>query len=95
MEQPQAQQLYLGDENHAEVSQILLKAPLVFAAAAAQGKPSLALKEVNGSTTSRGWMLFLAKCLRESTGKASSPEVGEKAKNNHCRYKKKELRMFF
>lgn len=52
-----ALELYLGGENDAKVSQILLKAPLLFAAAA-QRKPSLALKEVNGSTTSPGWMFF-------------------------------------
>lgn len=57
-----ALELYLGSENDAKVSQILLKAPLLFAAAA-QRKSSLALKEVSGSTNSPGWMFFLAKCL--------------------------------
>lgn len=46
--------LYLGVENDAEVSQILLKAPLAVTAAA-QRNLSLALKEVNGSTTLQ-WM---------------------------------------
>lgn len=91
--------LYLGDENDAKVSQILLKAPLVsaVAAAAAQRKPSVVLKEVNGSTTSPGWMFFFffsIKCLRESTGRASSPEVAERVKNNHCRYQKKATDVF-
>lgn len=55
----EALELYLGDENDAKVSQILLKAPLLFVAAAvAQSKPSQALKEVNGSTASLGWMFL-------------------------------------
>lgn len=67
-------ELYLGGENDAEVSQILLKAPLLFAAAAAVSrKPSLALKEVNGGAACPGWMFFSKVFVR-----VNSPEVGEK-----------------
>lgn len=52
--------LYLGDESDVKVSQILLKAPLAVAAAA-QREPSLALKEVKGSTDLPWMDLFFSR----------------------------------